>query len=623
MLTRWAVIVVILAAGIYLSLKANVEYYSLFHGKNSEAIRKEFIDTGKYKQFDITTSDLEYYINYRDIKPPKIAPQSIIDKAALDSKENFISKNAVIDSLHIRFTREHIDYLRQNSIALGIDLQGGLRIDAEFDLVDFFIIQNPNYEDKKEELKNIRSSSTSKNFIDNVFEHYNIDKTEKEKFKQELDKKLISSASIIRNRLDESLSIDAKIKTSPPNRISVTIAGITADKNRVLEIIKNKGALEFIIVKDKTADWNRIITKINRYNDEFSELITPYFDINSEITPYVYIPNSQINQINAIINGDKVQKFFKKTQFLWGIKNKDIKGSTALYYLSKDVKLSGADIKNPMAKKGDLSSVEVNKWRIDLEFKDAKDFKKITERYKGKLLAIVLDDVVQISPRLSTVIDNGRAYIDGNFKKEEAKDIATILESGELAARVNIVSEKTVPPSMAKEDQDTALLALGISFTLVLLFMVFYYKIFGLIANIAMLLNIPIILGIISTSAFKDYDVTELSLFGIFGFVLTIGMAIDANVIIFERIKEEFSRNNKAFDAIEIGYKKAFRTILDSNLTTLLAAMALAIFGGELTRNFGYMLILGLGSSMFTSIFVTKTIAMTYFKIKPFKRLSI
>ena len=100
-------------------------------------------------------------------------------------------------------------------------------------------------------------------------------------------------------------------------------------------------------------------------------------------------------------------------------------------------------------------------------------------------------------------------------------------------------------------------------------------------------------------------------------------MAIDANVIIFERIKEEFSRNNKAFDAIEIGYKKAFRTILDSNLTTLLAAMALAIFGGELTRNFGYMLILGLGSSMFTSIFVTKTIAMTYFKIKPFKRLSI
>ena len=229
MLTRWAVIVVILAAGIYLSLKANVEYYSLFHGKNSEAIRKEFIDTGKYKQFDITTSDLEYYINYRDIKPPKIAPQSIIDKAALDSKENFISKNAVIDSLHIRFTREHIDYLRQNSIALGIDLQGGLRIDAEFDLVDFFIIQNPNYEDKKEELKNIRSSSTSKNFIDNVFEYYNIDKTEKEKFKQELDKKLISSASIIRNRLDESLSIDAKIKTSPPNRISVTIAGITID----------------------------------------------------------------------------------------------------------------------------------------------------------------------------------------------------------------------------------------------------------------------------------------------------------------------------------------------------------------------------------------------------------
>ena len=162
-----------------------------------------------------------------------------------------------------------------------------------------------------------------------------------------------------------------------------------------------------------------------------------------------------------------------------------------------------------------------------------------------------------------------------------------------------------------------------IAVCLVLAFMLFYYKGFGIVANIAMILNAPFIISIISTPSFKEYDVVNLTLAGIFGLVLTIGMAIDANVIIFERIKEEFSKGKKALDAIDIGYKKAFRTILDSNITTLLAAIALFSFGGELTRNFGLMLIVGLLCSMFTSIFITKTIIMTYFKFKPSKKLCI
>ena len=138
-----------------------------------------------------------------------------------------------------------------------------------------------------------------------------------------------------------------------------------------------------------------------------------------------------------------------------------------------------------------------------------------------------------------------------------------------------------------------------------------------------MVLNVPFIIGIIATPAYKDFSASALTLPGIFGLILTIGMAIDANVIIFERIKEEILKGKKALDAIEIGYKKAFRTILDSNITTLISAIALFIFGSDILRNFGAMLVVGLICSMFTAVFITKTIIITYFKIKPFKKLSI
>ena len=638
MLSRWAVIVVVLSAGIYLSLKANLEYYSSFHGKNSDQIKKEFIETGKYKQFaNIPTSDLIYYTDYhnkdslqiieqksyKDIEGVLVLPDSINKFQSIIN----LSKEEAIDSLYNRFKRDYIDNLRLSSIALGIDLQGGTRLDIELKLINLLMNRYDYIIDKnfsKDFLKNIKGDASAKVFISKLTDELKLSDTDKDNLNTVLNAALHSAKETYRTRLTD-LGRSAKIKTSSPNRISVIIPGIV-DTDEIKALLGKKGELEFIIVKDKTADWNKIITRINLYNNEFSNLITPYFDSNAIETPYIYIPNFKIEKINKIINDDNVEKQLKlkKSKFLWGKKNQK-EGHTALYYLNRDVKLTGADLNKEriLAKKGDLSSVDVNKWRIDIEFKDAKKFKKLTERYKDKPLAIILDDVVQISPKLGVVIDNGAAFIDGDFKSKEAKLIASVLKSGELASEVSFKNIKIVSPSMAKEDQYNSLLALGISFALVLVFMIFYYKVFGFIANIAMLLNIPIIIGIISTSAFKDYDVTELSLFGIFGFVLTIGMAIDANVIIFERIKEEFSKNKKAFDAIEIGYKKAFRTILDSNLTTLLAAIALAVFGGELTKNFGYMLILGLGSSMFTSIFITKTIAMTYFKIKPFKRLSI
>ena len=537
------------------------------------------------------------------------------------------------------------DNLKNKSLTLGLDLQGGMHMVLELDLVDLYKnLMNDEYKTSfdeldqfEKELIKISQTSTSFNFIDNLFDSYDNqnlinyysdfipsstkpnEETEVLKMilKNKLATKLLSSTEIIRNRIDALGVTEPLIQTKGFNQIIVELAGIK-DTSRAESLIQNTGKLEFILVKDKTKTWSRIIDKIDNNNSHFLSSLVE-FDKNKTLTPYVFVENFKKNKIDSILNSDRVNNLLKDVQFLWGVEDEEINGYTTLYLLNRYIELTGNEIKNPKAEQYPLESQNSGQWYISLEFTNPTDFEEITDDNTNRFLAIILDNEVKMAPRINQKISNGQAQISGSFTSREAKDMEAILIAGELPAKINIASQLQVDASLGKDSINAGLKSIIIAFISVLIFMLFYYKGFGILANIAMILNLLFVLAFLS----NPWINATLSLPGIAGMILTVGMAIDANVIIFERIKEEIRRGKKNIDAIDMGYEKAFKTILDSNLTTLIAAASLYVFGSGPVKGFSITLSLGIICSMFTAIFVTKMILTTILNNKSIKKLSI
>ena len=232
----------------------------------------------------------------------------------------------------------------------------------------------------------------------------------------------------------------------------------------------------------------------------------------------------------------------------------------------------------------------------------ARDFDRITGENVKKRLAIVLDGIVHSAPVIQERISGGNAQITGTFSMEEARDLAIVLRAGALPAPVRILEQRTVGPSLGQDSIDKGLMSIIVGGILVILFMTWYYRYSGIIADIALILNIVLILG--ALAAFR----ATLTLPGIAGIVLVIGMAVDANVLIFERIREELRLGKSPRAAIAGGYSKALITIVDANITTLIAALVLFQFGTGPVKGFAVTLSIGIICSMFTAIFVTRII---------------
>ena len=241
---------------------------------------------------------------------------------------------------------------------------------------------------------------------------------------------------------------------------------------------------------------------------------------------------------------------------------------------------------------------------VSLKFnaRGGKDFDRITGENVKKRLAIVLDGRVHSAPVIQERISGGQAQITGAFTMEEASDLAIVLRAGALPAPVNILEERTVGPSLGQDSIDKGTTACVIAAILTLLFMILYYRLTGIIADVALVMNMLLLLGVMV--AFK----ATLTLPGIAGIVLTIGMAVDANVLINERIREELRLGKTPRAAVEAGYAKAFLTIFDSNVTTLVAALFLFGFGTGPVKGFAVTLTIGIVVSMFTAVFVTRII---------------
>tara|TARA_B110000014_G_scaffold263146_1_gene258983 strand:- start:699 stop:2480 length:1782 start_codon:yes stop_codon:yes gene_type:complete len=562
-------------------------------------------------------------------------------------------QNPILQESHPEKTTE----LKNKSLTLGLDLQGGIHMVLELDLVDLYKnLMNDEYQNDFKELKFFENvlidnskSSTSASFIDNLFDNYDNESlinyysdfipenipigSESDFLKQALKDKLLiklsSSTEIIRNRIDAIGVTEPLIQTKGNNQIIVEIAGIQ-DTSRAESLIKNTGTLEFIVVKDHFDSWTKKINQIDN-NSNLSQYL--YFhdgismknfnefniSLSRSVIPYALVRNDEKVFVDLILKDTKNQELLIDSQFLWALAGDQIPGYTQLYFLNKYVELSGNEIKNPIAQQFPFEDINSGQWYISLEFINPMDFEEITDDNKGKFLAIILDGEIQMAPRINQKISGGKAQITGNFTKSEAKDMEAILVAGELPAKINIASKLQVDASLGSDSIVNGFNSILIALSLVLIFMILYYKGFGLLANFAMILNLLFILAFLS----NPWINATLSLPGIAGIILTVGMAIDANVIIFERIREEMLKQKTIMDIIDIGYKKAFQTILDSNLTTLISATSLYLFGSGPIKGFAVTLSLGIICSMFTAIFVTRTILITFLSFRKIKELSI
>ncbi|MDR0723674.1 MAG: protein translocase subunit SecD [Endomicrobium sp.] len=281
------------------------------------------------------------------------------------------------------------------------------------------------------------------------------------------------------------------------------------------------------------------------------------------------------------------------------------KGSDGYYVLDKAL-LTGAALTNAKVEFGG----QFGQPRVSIEFsrEGGRVFADITERNRERNLAIVLDGIVQSAPVIRNRIPDGRAVIEGSFNAEDARLLATVLRAGALPAPVRVIEERTVGPSLGDDSIKKGFMSSLVGVVVVFVFMFIYYRTSGLIADIALALNLIILMAVMVYFQFT------LTLPGVAGIALTLAMAVDANVLILERIREELATGKTTRVAVDAGYQKVFWTIFDANFTTLIAAVFLFQFGTGPIKGFAVTLSIGLIISMFTAITVTKLIYEFLFK---------
>lgn len=409
---------------------------------------------------------------------------------------------------------------------------------------------------------------------------------------------------IIRNRIDEFGVYEPIIEKQSGGRILIQLPGV--DRERAVSLIERVAHLEFKIVADD--DRETVLSKINRFLQgedtlAFEEPFTSYLIGIDRID--MGIDARDEDSLRAMIA--QVQEVIPEgVEFLFGPKEsyegRDVK---RLYLLKKQAELTGEVIRDARHEPSSGQDLQnLGSWQIKMELRReaARKFATITGRNVGKRLAIVLDGIVQSAPAIKERIPHGKAWITGNFNAEEARDLAIVLRAGSLPAPLRIVEERSVGPSLGRDSIQSGIRAVLIAGTVVILFMLVYYSLSGFVADIALFLNLFFLIAILS--AFRG----SLTMPGIAGIALTIGMAVDANVLIFERIREELKVGKTTRTAIDQGFARAWITIFDSNVTTIIIGIILFIFGSGPIKGFALTLTIGLVSNLFCAVFVGKVI---------------
>jgi len=266
--------------------------------------------------------------------------------------------------------------------------------------------------------------------------------------------------------------------------------------------------------------------------------------------------------------------------------------------VSKRVVVSGDNLVDAQPQFDNQSNQPLVRFTLDRQ--GAQKFGKITTENVGRRLAIVLDNSVISAPNIREPITGGSGTISGGFSFQEATDLALLLRSGALPAPINIVEERTVGPDLGRDSIEAGMFSLIVGFILVIIFMLIKYRIFGLVSNISLMANLVMMVGILTLLE------ATLTLPGIAGIILTVGMAVDSNVLIYERIKEELKTEKTIIHAFDTGYNKAKITVIDANVTTLIAAVILFIFGSGPVKGFAVTLGIGITTTLFSAYFIAR-----------------
>jgi len=266
--------------------------------------------------------------------------------------------------------------------------------------------------------------------------------------------------------------------------------------------------------------------------------------------------------------------------------------------INKRVVISGDNLIDAQPKFDSQSNQPIVSFTLDRL--GAQKFGKVTTESVGKRLAIVLDNSVISAPQIREAITAGTGTISGGFTFQDATDLALLLRSGALPAPINIVEERTVGPDLGKDSIDAGIFSLIVGFVLVILFMLIKYRIFGLISNVALISNLFMLVGVLTLLE------ATLTLPGIAGIILTVGMAVDSNVLIYERIREELQTEKSIIHAFDVGYNKAKVTVIDANITTLIAAAILFVFGTGPVKGFAVTLGIGIVTTLFSAYYIAR-----------------
>jgi preprotein translocase subunit SecD len=373
----------------------------------------------------------------------------------------------------------------------------------------------------------------------------------------------------IRNRIDQFGVSEPDIRPQEDYRLLIQLPGVK-DSDRAIALINQTALLEFKLV---------------------DESMTAKAALEGTVPP-----GSEI--LYEVSSDPETGQMIKTTPVL----------------LKKRTLLTGEHVKDASVRFDQYSEPYVS---LSFDSKGARQFARITEENVGKRLAIVLDNNVHSAPVIKEPIPSGEAMISGRYTIDTARDLAIVLRAGALPAPVKILEERTVGPSLGQDSIDKGRNSMIVGGVVVLVFMIIYYGFAGLIADFAVLLNILFIMA-----ALAALEAT-LTLPGIAGMILTVGMAVDANVLIFERIREELRLGKPPRAAIEGGYSKAFVTILDANVTTFIVALVLFQFGTGPVRGFAATLSIGIVASLITAIFITRVIFDYLYINRRWKKVSI
>ena len=479
---------------------------------------------------------------------------------------------------------------------------------------------------------------------------------------------------ILQNRIDQFGVSEPTIQKQGKYRILVELAGIQ-DSDRARALLQSTALLEFYLVKN-SAVTNEIIIQLDNIlkksvsDEEFADIkdsagkevpkkdedakpddnVTTIDEIFGETSSNevdslslesdlmtespiqslieivqgdMAVNTKNLYSLNKLLSKEEVQLKLKSSsgQFLFSNDSEPIGTSGEyyrLYYIEDKPELTGGVVEKAKANLGSLGggNAGLPVVSLDMNSEGAKTWSRVTGANIGERIAIVLDGKVHMAPNIREKIPGGRTQIEGFEDMNEAKDIAIILRAGALPAPVEIIEERTVGPSLGADSIAKGQKSILIGLAIVFVFMLVYYKLSGGIANLALVWNIVLILAVLASLG------ATLTLPGIAGLILTVGMCIDANVIIFERIREELKKGKTPKSAIEGGYNRAITTIIDANLTTVIAALVLYQFGTGPIKGFATVLFWGILISMFTAVYVTRTIFYTITK-KSIKNISI